>query len=114
MSRTLPEPPADELDLTAILNALADPARRAMMTAMYLGPEPFDCSASTWSAKLGVGPPTISHHFRALREAGLTRTVVEGHGRSVRVRKDDVEKRFPGLLDAVLGHDSPTRSRPPD
>ncbi|WP_431874623.1 ArsR/SmtB family transcription factor [Amycolatopsis sacchari] len=106
MSRTLPEPSIDELDLTAILGALVDPARRAIMTVMYRGPEPFDCSASTWCANLGVTPPTISHHFRTLREAGLTRTVVDGRSRNVRVRKEDVEKRFPGLLDAVLGHDA--------
>jgi hypothetical protein len=39
---------------------------------------------------------------RALREAGLTRTVVDGHTHTLSVRAD-VEKRFPGLLDAVLG-----------
>ncbi|WAP53512.1 ArsR/SmtB family transcription factor [Streptomyces sp. S465] len=105
MPRKLPEPSIDELDLTTILSALADPARRAIMTVMYRGPEPFDCSASTWCANLGVTPPTISHHFRTLREAGLTRTVVDGRTRSVRVREEDVEKRFPGLLDAVLGHE---------
>jgi DNA-binding transcriptional ArsR family regulator len=101
--RNLPEPSIDELDLTAVLGALADPARRAIMTAMYRGPEPFDCSASTWCANLGLRPPTVSHHFRTLREAGLTRTVVDGHTRTLSVRAADLERRFPGLLDAVLG-----------
>ncbi|TQS44032.1 ArsR/SmtB family transcription factor [Cryptosporangium phraense] len=105
MSRTLPEPSVDDLDLTAILGALADPARRTMMTAMYRGPEPFDCSANTWCADLDITPPTVSHHFRMLREAGLTRTVVEGRGRTITVRREDLEKRFPGLLSAVLGRD---------
>ncbi|MEV6823697.1 helix-turn-helix transcriptional regulator [Amycolatopsis sp. NPDC051102] len=105
MSRKLPEPSVDELDLTAILGALVDPARRTIMTVMYRGTEPFDCSASTWCANLGLTPPTVSHHFRTLREAGLTRTVVDGRTRTVRVRKEDVEKRFPGLLDALLTHE---------
>jgi DNA-binding transcriptional ArsR family regulator len=105
MPRQLPEPPVEELDLTAILGALVDPARRAMMTEMYRGPEPFDCTASTWCADLGLTPPTVSHHFRTLREAGLTSTLVEGRSRIMRVRRADLEKRFPGLLDAVLGRD---------
>ncbi|MFF1607362.1 ArsR/SmtB family transcription factor [Amycolatopsis sp. NPDC058278] len=108
MSRKLPEPSVDDLDLTTILGALVDPARRTIMAVMYQGPEPFDCSASTWCANLGLTPPTVSHHFRTLREAGLTRTVVDGRTRNVRVRKEDVEKRFPGLLDALLTHEHDT------
>ncbi|GAA4773560.1 helix-turn-helix domain-containing protein [Actinomycetospora chlora] len=103
MTRTLPEPAAEDLDMTAILGALVDPARRAIMRAMYRGPEPFDCSASTWCETLGITAPTVSHHFRTLREAGLTRTVVEGRTRTVAARREDVERRFPGLLQAVLG-----------
>jgi DNA-binding transcriptional ArsR family regulator len=105
VSRQLPQPSVAELDLTTILGALADPARRAMLTAMDRGPQPFDCSANTWCADLGLTPPTVSHHFRTLREAGLTSTLVEGRARIMRVRRDEVETRFPGLLDAVLGHD---------
>jgi DNA-binding transcriptional ArsR family regulator len=103
MARTLPEPSIEELDMTSVLTALVDPARRAIMREMYLGPEPFDCSASTWCETLGITAPTVSHHFRTLREAGLTRTVVDGRTRTVQARRDDVERRFPGLLRAVLG-----------
>ena len=46
---------------------------------------------------------TISHHYRVLREADLTRTVTDGRKRIVRVRREDMEARFPGLLQAVLG-----------
>jgi DNA-binding transcriptional ArsR family regulator len=59
------------------------------------GPEPFDCSASTWCANLGLTPPTVSLHFRTVRESGLTRTVVDGRTRTVRVREEDVESAFP-------------------
>ena len=103
MPRMLPEPSIEELDMTRVLTALADPARRAIMRAMDQGPEPFDCSATTWCENLGITAPTVSHHFRTLREAGLTRTLVEGRSRTVRIRRDDVDRRFPGLLQAVLG-----------
>ena len=112
MSRTLPEPAIEELDLTTVLTALVDPARRAILKVMYEGPEPFDCSASTWCETLGITAPTVSHHFRTLREAGLTRTVVDGRTRTISARRDDLEHRFPGLLQAVLGQDdqeSPVR-----
>ena len=45
---------------------------------------------------------TLTHHFKVLREAGLIRTVAEGRKRIVTVRRDDMEARFPGLLNAVL------------
>ncbi|HEY3502851.1 MAG TPA: helix-turn-helix domain-containing protein [Actinocatenispora sp.] len=103
MSRTLPEPSVDSLDLTVVLSALADPARRALMTAIYRNAGPVNCSAVVGQADLDLSTPTISHHYRVLREAGLTRTVVQGRTRVVTVRRDDLDARFPGLLTAVLG-----------
>jgi DNA-binding transcriptional ArsR family regulator len=44
----------------------------------------------------------MSHHLRVLREAGLTRTRVEGAKRYVSLRREDLQARFPGLLEAVL------------
>jgi hypothetical protein len=37
-----------------------------------------------------------------LREAGITRTRVSGTQRLVSLRRDELERRFPGLLDSVL------------
>jgi DNA-binding transcriptional ArsR family regulator len=45
---------------------------------------------------------SVSYHFKVLREAGVTRTRVEGTQRFISLRRDDLEMRFPGLLDAVL------------
>lgn len=67
--------------------------------------EPVECSALAARTDVELSAPTISHHYRILREAGLTRTVADGRKRIVRVRRDDPEKRFPGLLDAVLTSD---------
>ncbi|MET9258776.1 helix-turn-helix domain-containing protein [Amycolatopsis sp. NPDC004079] len=102
MSRTLPEPVVESFDLTVILGALADPGRRTILRAMYQAGGPVDCATLVEKAGLGLSNPTISHHYRVLREAGLTRTVTEGRRRIVHVRTDEVEGRFPGLLEAIL------------
>jgi DNA-binding transcriptional ArsR family regulator len=52
--------------------------------------------------ELGLSKATLSHHFRVLREAGLVRTRLDGRKRLLSLRIDDLEARFPGLLDAVL------------
>jgi DNA-binding transcriptional ArsR family regulator len=103
LPRTLPEPTVDSFDLTVILGALADPGRRTLMAALYRSPEPVDCAAVVAQAGLGLSDSTISHHYRVLREAGLIRSVAEGRKRIITVRRDDIDKRFPGLLRAVLG-----------
>ena len=43
----------------------------------------------------------MTHHFRTLREAGLTRTVVAGRTHTVELRRDELDARFPGLIDAL-------------
>ena len=52
--------------------------------------------------ELGISKATLSHHFRVLREAGVVRTRLDGRKRLLSLRYDDLEARFPGLLDAVL------------
>lgn len=43
----------------------------------------------------------ILHHWRMLREAGLIRQRDLGNGSAVRLRREEIDERFPGLLDAV-------------
>ena len=92
----LPMPDADELELSKVLEALADPVRLQIVAALAAGERP--CG----SFPLPVGDPTRSHHLRILREAGVTRSRVSGTQRLVSLRRDDLERRFPGLLDSVL------------
>ena len=51
---------------------------------------------------LPVSKSTGSHHFKVLREAGVVRCRVEGTRRYYTLRRDDLEARYPGLLDSVL------------
>ena len=97
-------PSRDELELSAVLHALSDPTRLEIVRALGSGEE--SCCGDFC---LGLSKPTLSHHLRVLREAGVTRTRLDGRQRLVSLRRDDVEGRFPGLLEAVL--DAPAGGR---
>ncbi|MEM8737811.1 MAG: helix-turn-helix domain-containing protein [Planctomycetota bacterium] len=45
---------------------------------------------------------TASHHWRLLREAGVTHQTKQGTQQLNRIRREELDARFPGLLDAVL------------
>ena len=49
-----------------------------------------------------VAKSTLSFHFKVLREAGLIRMVPQGRRVLVSLRREDLETRFPGLLEAIL------------
>jgi ArsR family transcriptional regulator, repressor of sdpIR and other operons len=57
--------------------ALADPTRRAILKRLRLGSK----TAGELAEGFGLSKPTLSHHFRVLREAGLVRA--ESRGTSV-------------------------------
>ena len=97
MKTALLQPAADEIALSAVMGALSDPVRVAIVRALAAQGETV-CG----SFDLGVSKATRSHHFRVLREAGLTNTRLEGTRRYVSLRREDLDARFPGLLDAVL------------
>jgi DNA-binding transcriptional ArsR family regulator len=94
-------PATDELTLTKVLAALADPARLATVrTLARVGESP--CGQIQHDAGLEVSKSTMSHHVRILREAGITNSRVEGARRMLSLRREDLDARFPGLLDAIL------------
>jgi DNA-binding transcriptional ArsR family regulator len=57
-----------------------------------------------------VSKSTLSHHLKVLREAGVTNTRVLGTQRLVSLRTEELEVRFPGVLESVLAaHAEPAR-----
>jgi DNA-binding transcriptional ArsR family regulator len=98
-------PPRAELELEAVLHALSDPARLAIVE--HLAGED-ECSCGAFD--VSVSKATLSHHFRVLRECGLVRTRPDGRRRLLSLRRDDLNARFPGLLEAVLAS---TNGKPP-
>jgi DNA-binding transcriptional ArsR family regulator len=91
-------PTRDELRLVDILHALSDPVRLHIVRALDRASGPLSCS----EIDVPVVKSTASHHYKVLREAGITRAEVEGTRRFHVLRRDDLDARFPGLLDAVL------------
>jgi DNA-binding transcriptional ArsR family regulator len=85
------------LSLPSILHALSDPVRLRIVSQLSDGAE-WTCG----SLEVPVAKSTCSHHFRVLREAGVVSQRVEGKCRFNRLRSDELEERFPGLLEAVL------------
>ena len=82
-----------------MLQALADPVRLQLLRVLDDADGELACN----EIALPVTKSTASHHFKVLREAG----VIEGPRRRdppvLHVpRTDDLEARFPGLLDTVL------------
>ncbi|MFF9105123.1 ArsR/SmtB family transcription factor [Streptomyces rubrogriseus] len=100
----LPEPGVDELRLETVLGALSDPLRLTIVRKLLLESENFDHSCG-W---FGFDRPksSLTHHFKALREAGVTRQRQYGLERRSQVRVDDLNARFPGLLDLVAASTS--------
>ncbi|EME16533.1 ArsR/SmtB family transcription factor [Rhodococcus triatomae] len=95
----LPHPDREDIELTAVLFALSDEARLALVRQLAAGPlDMIDCSA------LGADVPksTKSHQVKVLREAGVVDSELRGRNRRLTLRRADLDDRFPGLLDAVL------------
>ncbi|RCV55294.1 ArsR/SmtB family transcription factor [Marinitenerispora sediminis] len=92
-------PARDDMRISRVLAALADPVRLHLVAQVADGSER-SCAAEEWGVQ--VHKSTLSHHFRVLREAGVTMTRVDGRNRWIRLRRADLDARFPGLLAAVL------------
>ncbi len=85
--------------LETALAALADPVRLSIVRCVSRAG---DWELPCGSLDVGVGKATLSHHFTVLREAGLVEQRDEGARRTIRLRREEFDERFPGLLDLVL------------
>jgi DNA-binding transcriptional ArsR family regulator len=97
-SVTFEHPDRADLDLSAVLHALSDPQRRGIVAELARSDEARPCGSFAPT----ITKSTRTHHFRVLREAGLVEQWKEGTSKMSRLRRDDVDARFPGLLDSVL------------
>lgn len=103
MGDWLPEPTWEQMSLDAVLHALSDPHRRRIvaMLAADVGQR-----RTCTSFGLTLAKSTRTHHFRVLREAGVVRQWDAGNAKLNVLRVDDLDARFPGLLQAILAAES--------
>src|SRR5665213_1698131 len=94
----LHHPAREELQIAGVLHALSDPQRLRIVRGLAASPVPRRCG----SFDLHITKSTLTHHFRVLREAGVIDQLEEGTARLNSLRREDLDERFPGLLDAVL------------
>jgi DNA-binding transcriptional ArsR family regulator len=95
---TLHHPAKRDLEMAAVLHALSDPHRLQIVRRLASEAEPCRCG----NFNLDVTKSTLTHHFRVLREAGVIDQRQEGTARLNSLRREDLDERFPGLLDAIL------------
>jgi DNA-binding transcriptional ArsR family regulator len=96
--RVLDHPDVEEIQLEAVLHALADPMRLAVVRFLAQADKEVPCS----EIDLGVSKSTGTHHYRVLREAGIINQVYRGTAKMNSLRRDDLQAVFPGLLDSVI------------
>lgn len=99
--RPLHHPATADIELTAVLYALADPVRLTLVRGLSRD-RPVSCIRVSEEKELGLPRATLSRHFDVLRSAGLVHTVKSGTQYLNTLRCDDLEQRFPGLLRAIL------------
>jgi DNA-binding transcriptional ArsR family regulator len=101
-------PRLGDVELTAVLHALGDPVRMEIVRNLARRGA-LNCAESSCTFRLPKS--TLSHHYRVLREAGLVHGRKEGTQVVNTLRREEVDARFPGLLDAVLAQAAPRRAR---
>jgi DNA-binding transcriptional ArsR family regulator len=96
-------PDRDEIDLVEVLAALGDPIRLQIVRIL----DRTEAAIACHEIPIPVSKSTGSHHLKVLREAGVVTAEVDGTRRYYTLRRDDLEARFPGLLESVLAADAP-------
>jgi DNA-binding transcriptional ArsR family regulator len=94
----IPHPSADALDLATVMRTVGDPLRLEIVR--LLGDDETRACSDIASA-IGVPMSTASYHLRLLREAGIIHSRADGTLRLITLRRDDLESRFPGLVDVL-------------
>lgn len=95
--RELFHPNFDQLCLSTLLNALGDPTRLKIIKNLASQHET-TCSC----CNIDLPKSALSHHFKVLRESGLINVRIEGKQRFLSIRYEELEKRFPGLLNTII------------
>jgi DNA-binding transcriptional ArsR family regulator len=96
---TCEQPDLATVDVATLLHALSDPVRLAIVRQLD---EASDPGLTCGQLDIPVGKSTCSHHLKVLLNAGVTTEREEGTRKYVRLRRDELDDRFPGVVRSVL------------
>jgi DNA-binding transcriptional ArsR family regulator len=91
-------PDLAEIDVATVLQALADPVRLEIVRQVAGAADELSCG----QLDVPVTKSTCSHHLKTLACAGVLADREEGTRKYLRLRRDELERRFPGLIGSVL------------
>ena len=100
------EPTREQLRLSAVLEALANPLRLEVVVRLTQEPAVLACGELIPE----LSKSTASHHLRMLRDSGVMRVIRDGRYLRPSLRRDDLDARFPGLLDTILANADESRA----
>jgi len=91
------QPSPEEMSLPKVLHALSDPVRMEIVLKIAKAGQ-VACGAF----EIPMPKSTLSHHFKVLREAGVVGSRREGNELINTLRIEDLNARFPGVIDAII------------
>jgi DNA-binding transcriptional ArsR family regulator len=100
--RPLVHPSLEDVTVEGILHALSDPVRVAIFTDIASSDCSQNCTNFVNVSERPIPKSTLSHHFKALREAGLIRGERRGVEMQNTSRCTEIDQRFPGLIAAIV------------
>jgi DNA-binding transcriptional ArsR family regulator len=100
--RPLFHPSIEDVTVESILHALSDPVRVAIYADIVGSDCSQNCSNFLRVSEKTIPKSTLSQHFKALRDAGLIRGERRGVEMHNTARCAELDKRFPGLIPAIL------------
>lgn len=90
-----PEP--QQIRLENVLFALGNPLRMEVVRILANQGE-----QACGTLLKGLAKSTMTHHWRVLRESGVIWQRPNGRENLLSLRREDLEARFPGLLESLL------------
>ncbi|HKS34168.1 MAG TPA: helix-turn-helix domain-containing protein [Enterobacteriaceae bacterium] len=91
-------PETERIRLEQVLLALGNPLRLEILRQLADGQE-LSCNALR---PQDVAKSTMTHHWRVLRDSGVIWQRPQGRENMISLRREDLDSRFPGLLDTLL------------
>jgi DNA-binding transcriptional ArsR family regulator len=96
--KTYSHPAMRDVPLHTVMQALSDPCRIAIVRELFqVKGRALACN----EVRLSISKATRSHHFEVLRAAGIIFTEMEGTKCMTSLRRDELNKHFPGLLKLI-------------